>query len=277
MTEDFVFFSLRKKFFIFSVLYLLLIAYLIYSKGVNFGIDFTGGNEIEAIIKNHNTSEVFAKTKKINNIIIEQDPTQKNKFIIQTKKLGMNDLQILKDQLQKEFKQDLHIEKTEFIGPQISQAIVKSAIVAIISALCCMFVYLALRFDWHFAIGGIYALFHDVVVVFGFLCLAKIEITAITISAILTIIGYSINDTVVIFDRIRETAANSKKSIDSVIGDAVHKTCKRTLLTSVTTLISAVVLLIIGGEVMQDFSMAMLVGVIVGTFSSIFVSTFALK
>lgn len=274
---NFPFFEHRGIFLRASIIYLILACILIYVKGLNLGVDFTGGYHIEVRIQGAEHMSMD-KIQNIKDATVQRDAEDVSKFIIRTKLMKENQLQIIKDQLGQTFGETLQYERIDFIGPQISQVIVKSAIKAIVIALLCMFVYLLIRFDVWFAMGGIYALLHDVIAIMGLFCLTRIEFTAITISAILTIIGYSINDTVVIYDRIREhLKLNPTKPIAELVDTAISKTLTRTVLTSVTTLISAVVLLCFGGKIMHDFSFAMLAGIIIGTYSSIFISIFPLR
>lgn len=275
---NFPFFEHRDKFLKLSILYLVLACIAIYIKGLNLGVDFTGGYHIEILVPDNDQHVSFDKIKSIKNVEVTHDSVNIEKFFIRVKSTNEYQLQIIKDKLKQNFGEKIIYEKIDFIGPQISHVIVQSAIKAIIIALICMFIYLLIRFNIWFAIGGIYALMHDVIVIMGLFCLTQIEFTAITISAILTIIGYSINDTVVIYDRIRENLnRNPTKPIAELVDTAIIKTLTRTTLTSITTLISAVVLLIFGGKIMQDFSFAMMAGIIIGTYSSIFISIFPLR
>lgn len=274
---NFPFFEHREVSMRASVVYLILFCILIYVRGLNLGVDFTGGYDIEIRIKDadHLT---LSKMQKLQNVNVKKDDYNHEKFTLITKFFDENQLQKIKDQLEKTFGEQVIYEKIDFVGPQISQTIIKSAIKAIIIALVCMFIYLLIRFSIWFAVGGIYALIHDVITIMGLFCLTQIEFTAITISAILTIIGYSINDTVVIYDRIRENMhINPNKPIAELVDNAIIKTLTRTMLTSITTLISAVVLLFFGGKIVQDFSFAILAGIIIGTYSSIFISIFPLR
>lgn len=266
--------KLSKFFFGASLIYLLIFIFLLSSKKMNLGIDFVGGHHVELSIK-HELVEEFTKLDLPGSI--SQISAQKNYQNLLLKIPANHDIKNIQSNINEKFGDSIHYDKIEFVGPQISRVIINSAMISVAIALALMFIYLLVRFNFLFALGGVYALIHDVIFVLGMLCLTRIEVTIVTISAILTIIGYSINDTVVIFDRIRENKKRHIGSVKNVIDKSIKSTLKRTTLTSLTTLVSAVVLFFIGGDLLRDFSYTILIGIIIGTYSSIFISIFPLR
>jgi preprotein translocase SecF subunit len=166
------------------------------------------------------------------------------------------------------------VRREEIVGPKIGQELGRNAIWAVIAALCAILLYLGLRFEFRFAVAAVAALFHDVLVTLGLFSLTGREISLAVVAAFLTIVGYSLNDTIVVFDRIREDLRKYHRDrYDSVINASINETLGRTIMTSLTTLIVVLFLFFMGGEVLRDFSFALLVGVLVGTYSSIFVAS----
>jgi preprotein translocase subunit SecF len=167
------------------------------------------------------------------------------------------------------------IQQIEKVGPKIGQELVWSAIKAIFWALVLILFYILWRFEFRFSIGAIVALIHDVTITLGVFSIFEIEISAPLIAAILTIVGYSLNDTIVVFDRIRENMKSSKKSrdIEDIANQSINETLSRTVITSLTTLIVVVVLFLFGGEVLHSFALALIIGIVVGTYSSIFIAS----
>ena len=170
--------------------------------------------------------------------------------------------------------------KTEFIlsiekvGPKIGAELSRDAVMAIFSALALILIYISIRFEFKYAVGAIAALAHDVFITLGFFSLLDFEVSLAVIAAFLTIVGYSLNDTIVIFDRIRENVKGLKNAtLTSVINESINQSLSRTIITSFTTLFVVTVLFLVGGEVIHTFAFAMIVGVIIGTYSSIFVAS----
>jgi preprotein translocase SecF subunit len=182
-------------------------------------------------------------------------------------------VEVIKQQLASDFGEDISYRRVEFVGPTVSEELVIAATEAVIVAVLAMLVYIWLRFEWHYSVGAVIALVHDVVLTIGMFAITRIEFNLASVAAILTIVGYSINDTVVVYDRIRENFRRYKKlSVAELINLSINETLTRTVMTSVTTLLALLALYIFGGEVIRGFATAMIFGVIVGTYSSIFVA-----
>ncbi len=184
----------------------------------------------------------------------------------------------IKTSLDQNLNQEINLRRVESVGPKVSEELLKSGLISIGLALLMMLIYIWFRFEWQFSLGSIVALFHDVLITIGIFSLLSIEINLSIVAAVLTIVGYSMNDTVVIYDRIRENLSKYNKiEIDQIANMSVNETLSRTLITSMTTLLALFSIFIIGGEILKGFSFAMILGVIVGTYSSIFVASPILK
>jgi preprotein translocase subunit SecF len=244
-------------------------------KGLNFGIDFKGGTLIE----------LRSTNSKINVSSLRDNLNQMNLGDISVKKFGNktdflikfenndNIIEKIKINLDKSFGNNFNFRRVENVGPKVSSELLRSGIIAISVALALMLIYIWIRFEWQFSLGAILALFHDVIVTLGLFSLLGLEINLSIIAAVLTIVGYSMNDTVVIFDRVRE---NLKKYSDIKIYEltniSINETLSRTLITSATTLLALVSIFLFGGEILKGFSLAMIFGVIFGTYSSIYIA-----
>ena len=201
---------------------------------------------------------------------------KKNDFLIKfEKKLTDNNNLIgeVKENLSKSIGPGFNFRRVENVGPKVSTELLKSGVIAIALSLVAMLIYIWIRFEWQFSIGAILALFHDVILTLGFFSLFNLEINLSIVAAVLTIVGYSMNDTVVIFDRVRE---NLKKFSDIKIFDltniSINETLSRTIITSITTLLALFSIYIFGGEILKGFSLAMILGIIFGTYSSIYIA-----
>ena len=267
--------SLSLLFFILSILF-------IFFKGLNYGIDFKGGTLIE--LRSDNTDASTIRTL-LNNmdlgdvnvkkfgqegdylIKVEQKEDDNNKIIPKIKK-NLSDNLIA----------EVNFRRVENVGPKVSSELLQSGIIAISLSLAAMLFYIWIRFEWQFSIGSIIALFHDVVITLGIFSVLSLEINLSIIAAALTIVGYSMNDTVVIYDRIRENLNKYNRLNISEIADlSINDTLARTIITSVTTLLALLSIFILGGEILRGFSFAMILGVVIGTYSSIFVASPMLK
>jgi preprotein translocase SecF subunit len=267
--------SLSLLLFILSILF-------IFFKGLNYGIDFKGGTLIE--LRSDNTDASTIRTL-LNNmdlgdvnvkkfgqegdylIKVEQKEDDNNKIIPKIKKN-------LSDNLTAE----VNFRRVENVGPKVSSELLQSGIIAISLSLAAMLFYIWIRFEWQFSIGSIIALFHDVVITLGVFSILSLEINLSIIAAALTIVGYSMNDTVVIYDRIRENLNKYNRLNISEIADlSINDTLARTIITSATTLLALLSIFILGGEILRGFSFAMILGVVIGTYSSIFVASPMLK
>ena len=265
------------KFNILSISLVVISLFLLLFKGLNFGIDFKGGSLIE-LRSSDSKINVSSLRDNLNQLDLG-DVSVKNfgnetDFLIKFEKNdNKNVIEIIKSSLDKSFGNSFSFRRVENVGPKVSSELLKSGIIAITVALFLMLVYIWIRFEWQFSLGAILALFHDVIVTLGLFSLLGLEINLSIIAAVLTIVGYSMNDTVVIFDRVRE---NLKKFSDIKIYDltniSINETLSRTLITSVTTLLALLSIFFFGGEVLKGFSLAMIFGVIFGTYSSIYIA-----
>ena len=267
---------------IFSLLVFIISIAFIFFKGLNYGIDFKGGTLIELRTVNTDASSIRSllgsmdlgdvNVKKFGNdgdylIKVEQKDSDDNKIITQIKKN-------LSDNLNTE----INFRRIENVGPKVSSELLQSGIIAISLSLAAMLFYIWIRFEWQFSVGSIVAIFHDVVITLGIFSVLSLEINLSIIAAVLTIVGYSMNDTVVIYDRIRENLNKyNRLNISEIANLSINDTLARTIITSVTTLLALLSIFILGGEILRGFSFAMILGVIIGTYSSIFVASPILK
>ena len=260
---------------------ILIIASLVFLvfKGLNFGVDFKGGTLIE--LRTDKSSANITKIRDSFNQMNLGDVSVKNfgnetDFVVKFEKQNSNDPQFIEEIKTKLSNSigSVDFRRVENVGPKVSAELLKSGIIAISVALALMLIYIWIRFEWQFSLGAICALFHDVIVTLGLFSLLGLEINLSIIAAVLTIVGYSMNDTVVIFDRVRE---NLRKYADIKIFEltniSINETLSRTLITSITTLLALISIFIFGGESIRGFMFALIVGVIVGTYSSVFIAT----
>ena len=246
----------------------------------NLGIDFAGGTSVQ--VKFNSTVALEEVRGALEDAGLEtfelQDLPTENKILVQVKKKGESlgrDSSIIIDTMMERFgEMQPVIDSTTEIGPKVGQRLKKDALLAIIAATIGILLYVALRFQFRFAIGATAATFHDVLAVLGFFYLTGREINLILVSALLMIAGYSLTDTVVVFDRIRENLRSRyREHIHKVVNASINEVLSRTIIVSLTTLLAAVSLFFFGGEVIHDFSLAIILGVVVGTYSSIFVAS----
>ena len=248
---------------------------LVFVKGLNFGIDFAGGILIEArIAENVDVSSVRNLiTQQIKDVQI-QNVDQKDFLIRVAKSNESQDATVKKIQeiLNQNFSQ-VEYRKIDYVGPQVGLELIKKGFLALFLSFAFIMIYIWIRFDWQFGLGGIFALVHDAILTLGFFSLSGLEFNLTSIAAILTVIGYSINDSVVIYDRIRENLHRYKKmDLADLINSSTNSTLSRTVLTSSVTLFSLLALMIFGGEALHSFSTATFVGIVIGTYSSIYIS-----
>tara|TARA_B100001741_G_scaffold239921_1_gene200914 strand:- start:312 stop:1202 length:891 start_codon:yes stop_codon:yes gene_type:complete len=266
------------KFNIISGILILVSLLLLSFKGLNFGIDFKGGTLIE-LRSNDNNINVSSLRDKFNQMNLGDVSVKKfgndTDYLIkfENKDNKKNIIEEVKENLENSYGSNFNFRRVENVGPKVSAELLKSGIIAISVALILMLFYIWIRFEWQFSLGAILALFHDVIVTLGLFSLLGLEINLSIIAAVLTIVGYSMNDTVVIFDRVRE---NLKKYSDIKIFEltniSINETLSRTLITSITTLLALFSIFLFGGEILKGFSLAMIFGVIFGTYSSIYIS-----
>ena len=268
-----------KKFFVyFSTVMTIGCLLLIIIKGFNYGVDFKGGTVIEiGTEKNIHVEEIRSSISKlnINNYTVKEFGSPNNFEISMENSINNNEfVNSIKNKLEKDLKQKISIRKVETVGPKVGGELIKSAIYALLFGFIAIFIYLWFRFEWQFSLGGIVALFHDTIITAGIFSLFNLKFDLTIIAALLTIIGYSINDTVIIYDRIRENLKkDSVSNLTDLINKSLNETLSRTLKTSGATLLSIVAVLIFGGEVLRGFAFAITFGIIFGTYSSIYVAS----
>ena len=252
--------------FICSLLLVALSIIILFTKGLNLGVDFKGGTLIELRMddKDVKISGTYNYIKEKGDFLIKLEKNKDSKITI---------VQI-KEELSKKTNSEANFRRVENVGPKVSKELINAGLIAISLSLAAMLIYIWIRFEWQFSVSAIIALIHDVLISIGVFSLFSFEVNLSIVAAILTIVGYSMNDTVVIFDRIRE---NLRKYEDIILVNNLNKsisdTLSRTLITSVTTLLALFSIYIFGGEILKGFSFAMILGVIIGTYSSIFIAT----
>ncbi len=259
---------------------ILIIASLVFLvfKGLNFGVDFKGGTLIELRIDK--SSANITKIRDSFNQMNLGDVSVKNfgnetDFVVKFEKQNSNDPQFIEEIKTKLSNSigSVDFRRVENVGPKVSAELLRSGVIAIALSLAAMLLYIWIRFEWQFSLGAILALFHDVIITLGVFSVFSLEINLSIVAAVLTIVGYSMNDTVVIFDRVRE---NLRKYADVKIFEltniSINETLSRTIITSVTTLLALLSIFIFGGEILKGFSLAMILGVIFGTYSSIYIA-----
>ena len=251
---------------------------LLFFKGLNFGVDFKGGTliELRSNDKNINVTSLRQSFNKMNlgDFNIKKFGNE-NDFLIKIEKkdTSANAIEVIKKDLTSSLGGSFNFRRVENVGPKVSSELLKSGIIAIALSLAAMLFYIWIRFEWQFSLGAILALFHDVIITLGLFSLFSLEINLSIVAAVLTIVGYSMNDTVVIYDRVRE---NLRKFSDIKIYDltniSINETLSRTIITSATTLLALVSIYLFGGEILKGFSLAMIMGVVFGTYSSIYIA-----
>ena len=268
-----------KVFNIFSISLVIFSIILLIFKGLNYGVDFKGGTliELRATDKQITISQLRQSFLNMDlGDINVKEFGKNNDFLIKFEKKkndNSNFIGEIKEKLTQSIGSGFSFRRVENVGPKVSTELLRSGIIAIALSLAAMLFYIWIRFEWQFSLGAILALFHDVILTLGVFSLFSLEINLSIVAAVLTIVGYSMNDTVVIFDRVRE---NLNKFSDIKIFDltniSINETLSRTIITSVTTLLALVSIYIFGGEILKGFSLAMILGVIFGTYSSIYIA-----
>ena len=252
---------------------------LFFTQGLNFGIDFKGGTLIE--IGTNGPADIadlrdIIGSLDLGEVQIQEFGSPEDVLIRVGEKADATDnaenLSAV-DQIRNALRQDVTFRRVEVVGPQISGELVRAGFLAVTVAIGLMLFYIWLRFEWQFSVGAVLALIHDIILTIGVFCLIQLEFNLSIIAAILTIVGYSMNDTVVVYDRVRENLRRFKKMPLSELANlSINSTLSRTVMTSVTTLLALFSLYILGGEVIRGFTLAMIWGVFVGTYSSIFIA-----
>ena len=270
-----------KKANIFSLILFFTSIILIGFKGLNYGIDFKGGTLIELRSNNSEVSSIrdTLKNMSLGDINVKSFGKEGD-FLIKVEEQGDNNNLIprIKKNLKDNLNSEINFRRIENVGPKVSSELLQSGVIAISLSLAAMLFYIWVRFEWQFSIGSIIAIFHDVIITLGIFSILSLEINLSIIAAVLTIVGYSMNDTVVIYDRIRENLSKYHKlNISEIANLSINETLTRTIITSITTLLALFSIFILGGEILRGFSFAMILGVLIGTYSSIFVAAPILK
>jgi preprotein translocase subunit SecF len=279
ITKNIKFSNSYKKMNIFSLVLIFVSIIFLLFKGLNFGVDFKGGTLIEIRTENENIklSDIRQSLLKMELADVNVKKFGKEKdFLIKIDMSKTNDPNFIKtinSQLSSDLGSYVNFRRVENVGPKVSEELLEAGMLAISLSLLAMLFYIWIRFEWQFSLGAIVALIHDVVITLGIFSFLSYEINLSIVAAVLTIVGYSMNDTVVIFDRIRENLKKYTKIFISDITDtSINETLSRTLITSFTTLLALLSIFFFGGEILKGFSLAMILGVIIGTYSSIFVA-----
>ena len=267
-------FKFSKYFFFISLFFIIFSVFYINSNNLKYGLEFSGGTEVIVDFNREvDIDSLRERVSFISNVNTTVQLYDKNNYLVKfpfDEKSEFN----LKNELDKvfeEFYSDLnpYIIQIDFIGPKVGKELVQNGLMAIIYGSIAILIYVFIRFNLSFAIAAIFALFHDFLISVFFISFLNIEITLSTIAAILTVIGYSVNDTIVIFDRVRENLLNVKSEFKETINTSIIQTLSRTILTVITVLIVLIPLFFFGGPIIRDFSLIMIIGVIIGTYSSI--------
>lgn len=252
-------------------------------RGLTFGIDFTGGTLIEVGYQQPVELETVRSALADNgydDAQVQQFGTPEDILIRLAPKGDLKSAE-LSDQvfriLSENTDQNVELRRVEFVGPQVGDELAEDGALAVLVALMAILLYVALRFEWRFAVGSVVALIHDVLFTMGLFAVLQMEFDLTVLAAVLAVIGYSLNDTIVVFDRIRENFRKIRKgSPEQIINTSLNQTLSRTLVTSLTTLLVLISLFIFGGEIIHNFALALIVGVVVGTYSSIYVASSAI-
>jgi len=269
------FFKYRKISFLFSLTLILLTCLLIFFKGLNLGIDFKGGFNVEvrSELDNSELSNIYNNIDSSREVVIKKELSS-DVYSIRIES-GENDKTLLDEVNKITLKyQNIELLMSEYIEPTFSSDLIKNSIYALFSSILIIAFYIWIRFDWQFSLSGIFALLHDVIISIGFMTLFNIEFNLTMIASILLIAGYSINDTIVLFDRLRSISSedNIKINLSEMINNSVKLNLRRTILTSFTTILALICLVILAPVNLTDMPIVFIFGVIIGTYSSIFIA-----
>lgn len=253
--------------------------FLLFERGLQFGIDFSGGTLVQLRYENvapiSQIREILSQSEQFQNLSVTEFGSAKEitiRFLGSNENLGDDTGAYISSLLKNTGKFELR--RVDVVGPKVGDELRNKGLMAIVISLVAILIYIAFRFEWRFAIAAIISEIHDVVITLGAICLFKIDVNLDTLAAILTVLGYSLNDTIIIFDRIRDGIKTSKKNeLAPIINESVSATLSRTILTSGLTIATVVILYFFGGSMIEGFSLALLVGLVAGTLSSIFVAS----
>lgn len=271
--------------FAFSILMVSLSIATVATKGLNWGLDFTGGTLIEVSFENPaNLGQIREALEKADfgDAVVQNFGTARDVMVRLQPRDGVKG-EVLGGQIISALKegtgQNVEMRRIEFVGPNVGDELAEAGGLAILISLLCILMYVSLRFEWRLAAGAVMSLAHDVIITVGIFSFLQVEVNLTIVAALLTVVGYSLNDTIVVFDRIRENFCKMRKgSASDIINSSISQTLSRTLITSGTTLFVVIALFLKGGTIIHGFAMALLIGITVGTYSSIYVaSALALK
>ena len=278
-TPDFKFVRYNRRAFVISSVLIIGSFVAFFMQGLNFGIDFKGGILVE--ISSSEPVDIAAlrgrmQTLELGEVQIQQFGTPTDVLIRVAEAADAasteRDLSAV-DAMRQDLEGEFEIRRVEIVGPQVSRELIQTGLLAVVGAIGSMLIYIWFRFEWQFSVGAVMALVHDVILTIGVFSLLQLDFNLSILAAILTIVGYSMNDTVVVYDRVRENLRKYKKmDISELLDIAINQTLSRTVMTSVTTLLALIALYTLGGEVIRGFTFAMIWGVLVGTYSSIFIA-----
>ena len=278
-TPDFKFVRYNRRAFVISSVLIIGSFVAFFMQGLNFGIDFKGGILVE--ISSSEPVDIAAlrgrmQTLELGEVQIQQFGTPTDVLIRVAEAADAasteRDLSAV-DAMRQDLEGEFEIRRVEIVGPQVSRELIQTGLLAVVAAISSMLIYIWFRFEWQFSVGAVMALVHDVILTIGVFSLLQLDFNLSILAAILTIVGYSMNDTVVVYDRVRENLRKYKKmDISELLDIAINQTLSRTVMTSVTTLLALIALYTLGGEVIRGFTFAMIWGVLVGTYSSIFIA-----
>jgi len=280
VSKDIKFSYFYKKLNILSSILIIFSILVLLFKGLNLGVDFKGGTLIE--LRTENSITTIAEIRQsflqmnLGDVAVKKFGKE-NDYLVKieiTKSNDENFIKSINDKLSADLGSAVDFRRVENVGPKVSKELLRAGLLAISLSLAAMLFYIWIRFEWQFSLGAVIALIHDVIITVGIFSFLAYEVNLSIVAAVLTIVGYSMNDTVVIFDRIRENLKKySKMSITEISDLSTNQTLSRTLITSVTTLLALFSIYIFGGAILKGFSFAMILGVIIGTYSSIFIAT----
>ena len=273
----------RKKFYILSIFFAIISIFSLWFKELNFGIDFKGGLLVEIKLENNIELESLRyniEALNYGDFTLQKLDNSNDNFLIKIEL--SSDFQEnqevlitrLKETIQNNFEGNVDYRRIEYVGPTVSNELIMTGLIAILIAIFSMLIYIWFIFELPFAIGAVLALIHDTILTVGMFSITRLEFNLSTVAAILLIIGYSINDTVVVYDRVRENLKKFKKlDTFSLLNKSINETLSRTINTTATTILALLALFIFGGNIIKDFSLAMIWGIVIGTYSSILIAT----
>ncbi|MBE9536373.1 MAG: protein translocase subunit SecF [Proteobacteria bacterium] len=257
------------------------IASLVYKKGPNYGIDFAGGTQV--IVKFSDDPSISdlresLEAAQLGDILVQDFGDGIGEYLIRVEKSNSETERLslrIREKLTEKFGADSYeVQSVEMVGPQVGGDLKEKALMAILYAMVGILIYVSLRFEFRYAVGAVIALMHDVLITVGAFSVTNYEISLPVVAALLAVIGYSLNDTIIVYDRIRDNLKRAKRGEEnSCINTSINETLSRTLLTSITTLMVVGILFVYGGGVIHNFAFALMIGIMIGTYSSVFVAS----